>query len=152
MQIHLFISDSAPSRNRLKAKLQDILLTGTVIKYQNPDAFGRIIPRDYNETVASVIMAANTEELSRLAQIKFFWDRSKNILILPDKESETIKLAHKIRPVFMTSMDSDFSEVVLILEHITHRFSADIQPDQSRIVKYKSIDEGGYQKCQMQQR
>ena len=139
MQIHLFISDIAPARNRLKAKLQDIMQSDNVIEHQNPDAFGRIIPRDYNETIASVIMVANTKELSRFAKIDLFWKNSKNILILPNEKPEIIKLAHSIRPVFMTSTDSDFSEVALILEHLTYRFGADLQNNKSGINKHKVI-------------
>jgi len=59
--------------------------------------------------------------------IKYFWSRSKNILILPDEEPETLKLAGLIRPVFITGMEDDFSKMVLILKHIKERFEMDIQ-------------------------
>ncbi len=122
MQIHLFVSDFAPARNRLKTELKDVLDTNTVIRHQDADAFDCIIPFTYNEPVASVIMPANTEELSRLAQGQFSWERSKNILILPDEEPETLKLAGLMRPIFIANMDDDFSKVVLILKHIKDRF------------------------------
>ncbi len=127
MQIHLFVSDFAQARNRLKTELKDILDTNTVILHQDADAFDGIIPVTYNEPVASVIMPANTEDLSRLALSEFSWERSKNILILPDEEPETLKLAGLMRPVFTTTMDDDFSKVVLILKHIKERFEMDIQ-------------------------
>jgi hypothetical protein len=133
MQIHLYLSDSAPARNRLKEKLQDILHACTVIEHQIQDTLRRTIPLDYNEPVTSVVMVANNRELFQLAKDKLFWGNSKNILIIPDQGFETIKFANDLRPVFITSMNSDFSEVVLILEHIMHRCWTDIQNNQSAV-------------------
>ena len=127
MQIHLFVSDAAPARNRIKAELKKILSTNTAIHHQSPDDFHGITLGADNEPITSVIMPANNEELSRLAQIKDFWSKSKNILILPDEEPETLKLAGLIRPVFITTMEDDLSTVVLILNHIKDRFEGDIQ-------------------------
>jgi len=127
MQIHLFISDTAPARDRIKAELKKILATNTAIHHQSPDDFHPITTGAYNEPIASVVMPANNKELSRLAQIKYFWSSSKNILILPDEAPETLKLAGLIRPVFITNMEDDFSKVVLILKHIKDRFEMDIQ-------------------------
>jgi hypothetical protein len=126
MQIHLFVSDSAPVRNRIKAELEKNLLATTIIDHQIPDDFHRMNTDAYNEPIASVVMPSNNKELSKLAQIKYFWSRSKNILILPDEEPETLKLAGLIRPVFITGMEDDFSKVVLILKHIKERFEMDI--------------------------
>jgi hypothetical protein len=127
MQIHLFVSDSAPARNRIKAELKKTLRTNTAIHHQSPDDFHGITVGADNEPITSVIMPANNKELSRLAEIKDFWSRSKNILILPDEEPETLKLAGLIRPIFITIMDDDFSKVVLILKHIKDRFEMNIQ-------------------------
>jgi len=127
MQIHLFVSDAAPARDRIKAELGKNLPANTLIYHQSPDDFHRITTGAYNEPIASVIMPANNEELYRLAQIKYFWSRSKNILILQDEAPETLKLAGLIRPVFITTMEDDFSKVVLILKHIKDRFEMDIQ-------------------------
>jgi len=127
MQIHLFVSDSAPARDRIKAELEKNLPANALIYHQSPDDFHRITTGAYNEPITSVIMLANNKELSRLAEIKDFWSRSKNILILQDEEPETLKLAGLIRPVFITTMEDDFSKVVLILKHIKDRFEMNIQ-------------------------
>lgn len=127
MQIHLFVSDSAPARDRIKAQLENSLPANALIYHQSPDEFHRITTGAYNEPITSVIMQANNKELSRLTKIKYFWSRSKNIIILPDEEPETLKLAGLIRPIFITTMDDDFSKVVLILKHIKDRFKMEVQ-------------------------
>lgn len=127
MQIHLFVSDSAPARDRIKAQLEKNLPANALIYHQSPDDFHRITTGAYNEPITSVIMPANNKELSRLTQIKYFWSKSKNIIILPDEEPETLKLAGFIRPIFITTMDDDFSKVVLILKHIKDRFKMEVQ-------------------------
>ncbi len=127
MQIHLFISDAAPDRNRLKAELKHVLDANTVIEHQNADSFDGIASCAYNEPIASVIMPVDNNELSQLTQFSFFKDRSKNILIIPAEEPETLKLANSIRPVFITTSEDDFSNVTSILKHIKNRFEKDIQ-------------------------
>jgi hypothetical protein len=121
MQIHLFISDYALGQNRLKDELQEILNDCTMIRYQTPKSFGQMISSNYQDPVVSVIMIGKKDELSLLSEIEFFWDRSKTILILPDEEPETIKLANKVRPVLTINMDADFSNVVSFIEHIKKR-------------------------------
>jgi hypothetical protein len=127
MQIHLFISGSALARNRIKAELKKMIRSNTTTNHQTPNDFHSITIEPYNEPIASVIMPANNKELFQLTQIKDFWSKSKNILILPDEEPETLKLANSIRPVFITNIDDDFSNVALILKHIKNRFEIDIK-------------------------
>jgi hypothetical protein len=136
MQIHLFISKSALAGNYLKDQLRGILNSNTVIKYQIPDDFGRLVSIPNDEPAVSVIMVANQHELSKLVQKGQLWDRYKTILILPNNELETINLAHCLRPIFIKSMEidvpeqgmeHDFSDVISILEHINSRFNSDEQ-------------------------
>lgn len=118
MQIHLFISGPDSAGERLKGKLKNILQACTVIEYKSPDAFVRFVPKDYSEPVVLVMMITTRQELTILIQNELFWRRCKTILILPDEDPETTRLALKIRPVFMAYTESDFSDVVSILEHI----------------------------------
>ncbi len=133
MQIHLYLSDSAPARKKLKDKLQNILQASTVIEHQSIDTLKRTILGGHNEQVVSVIMVENNIELLQLAKINLFWGNSKNIIIIPDYKPETTKLANALRPVFMTNMNSSFAEIVLILEHIKNRYDSVIQKDQLEV-------------------
>ena len=122
MQIHLFISKKAQTGNRLKAALSDALKTNPVIQYNAPNAFGSVIPAAYDVPAIAVIMVSEHEELAELAEMRGVWDRFKTILVIPNGEPETIRLADQLHPIFLTCMSSDFAEVATILDHIKKDF------------------------------
>jgi hypothetical protein len=42
----------------------------------------------------------------------------KIVLILPDRNNETIVIGHKLRPRFLSYTDSDFIDVAVVLENM----------------------------------
>ena len=127
MQIHLFISEHASAKNRLEAVLKTELHVKAIINYHSPNAFGCVIPASYNEAAIAVIMAADREELILLARCNVLRERFKTILILPDDNPEIIRLGLSLRPIYIIYMDDDFSEIVLIMEHINNHFNKDFK-------------------------
>jgi hypothetical protein len=123
MHIQLFISEQAPEGDRLLAVLRDAMPGAPFIQYHTTGAVGRVIPAAYNEKAVAVIMVAGRDELAALARRENTWDRLKTILVLPDSESETVSLAHTLRPSYIAFSGSCFADVVAILNHI--RESAD---------------------------
>lgn len=118
MQIHLFISSHASTGDRLKHALSSFRNYCTIIQYRNIETFGQEISTTGGEPIVAVIMVGNNEELVRFGQSAIIWDRFKTILILPDGEAYAIGLSHRLRPVFIDYLNSDFNNVVAVLDHI----------------------------------
>ena len=121
MQIHIFISKKAHAGDRLISALQPIMRSNPVVYYHGLDSFGRMVSPTTKESTVAVIMVGEKKELSLLYETKGVWDRVKTILVLHDDDQEIINLGLLLHPIFITYIDSDFSEVAAIMEHIKYR-------------------------------
>ncbi len=63
----------------------------------------------------AVLHARSKRELSDIVSLGHLFNDVRVILILPDREDETIALGHRVRPRFLTFGDSDFTEVLEVL-------------------------------------
>ncbi|MEW6379371.1 MAG: hypothetical protein AB1611_07165 [bacterium] len=68
-----------------------------------------------------VLLAATREDLSDILSIRDLFGDLRLIVILPDHESKTIAIGHSLRPRFLSTIDSDFSEVAAVLDKIFER-------------------------------
>ena len=125
MQVHIFISQKAHAGDRLISALQPIMRSNPVIYYHGLDSFGRMVSPATKEPAVAVIMVGEKQEISLLSEKKGVWDRVKTILVLHDDDQEIINLGLLLHPIFITYIDSDFSEVAAIMEHIKNRAEFD---------------------------
>ena len=84
--------------------------------YRNIDSFTKRLRKPTFDIDISILMAANKKQFSDLLFIKEALRDIKIILILPDRESDTISRGHKLYPRFVSYIDSDFKEVGAVLE------------------------------------
>ncbi len=72
----------------------------------------------------AVILAARQKELFDLLLIRDCLEDIPLILILPDRESETISKGHKLYPRFISYLDSDFEVFEEVLRTIIGRLDS----------------------------
>ena len=70
-------------------------------------------PKD-DPTIA-VILAGSQKELADMLSIRDLLDRSRIILILPDRSEDTITKGYSMFPRFVTYVDSNFNWVTAVL-------------------------------------
>ncbi len=68
----------------------------------------------YKDTVA-VLITEKRDELFQLNSILGLLRKARVILILPDREPETVSIGYKLEPRFLSYIDSDVSEVSAVL-------------------------------------
>jgi hypothetical protein len=66
--------------------------------------------------VVAVLQANSQEDLAALFSIPHRFQDIKTILLAPDREEETIALAHQLRPRFLAYVNKDLYHVAAILE------------------------------------
>ncbi len=67
------------------------------------------------ESLIAVLLASNFDDLKNLVAIGDLLSGIPLILILPDRQDQTISKGHKLYPRFVSYADSDFSDVGLVL-------------------------------------
>jgi hypothetical protein len=73
---------------------------------QHPSLFG--------ETM--LLFAATQRDLTQLVAIRHLFDGLRIILILPNQKKETVSLGHLLRPRFVCTRDSNFSDILMVLQ------------------------------------
>ena len=68
----------------------------------------------------AVLSVTNREELMSILSISYLFRDIRIILITPNREADTIALAHQLRPRFLSDMNSDFEEVAAVLKKMVN--------------------------------
>lgn len=62
-----------------------------------------------------ILQAGDMQNLQKIADLKDLLFEHQIILILPDRDRQTVALGHSLRPRFITYQDSDFGEMSCVL-------------------------------------
>jgi len=62
-----------------------------------------------------VLIAGDRKDLLNILAIQKLFGLSRIIIILPDREDESVKMGYKLQPRFLTYVNGDISEVQAIL-------------------------------------
>ncbi len=74
--------------------------------------FSKILRQNQQEITIVVIFIADEEDLLKLYIIKHLLHSVITILILPDRERDTIALGFRCKPYFVTFINNDMNEIV----------------------------------------
>jgi len=77
-----------------------------------------------NNSIA-VLLPANRIELTAIIALKNIFGDIPIILIMPDRENNTISLGYKLRPRFITYADSDFLDVAAVLMKMKNKMEGE---------------------------
>jgi hypothetical protein len=83
--------------------------------YRSLEELTRRLYRLYDNNVIILLRARDRGELSRIVSLSDLLQGLRVILFIPDREEETISLAHRLRPRFLSNGESDFSDTVGVL-------------------------------------
>lgn len=84
-----------------------------------PEFQERLQQSMYNAPI-TVILTTNREELLDILSIKDLLRDVRNIIILPDDKNVTAAMGFALYPRFVSYADSDFTDVVTVLNRITN--------------------------------
>ncbi len=84
--------------------------------YQTIGAFTQKLRRPQGELSIAVLLAGTRDDLLDILSIKNLLERTNIILILPDRDEDTINQGHTLFPRFLTYADSNFGWVNTVLK------------------------------------
>ncbi len=103
---------------QLRKMIEDVVPNENTEIYSTIDTLGKRLHRPSYNIAVAVLLISGREELRDVLSIRHLFDNIKIILILPDRKNETIVIGHKLRPRFLSYTDSDFIDVVVVLENM----------------------------------
>jgi hypothetical protein len=78
-------------------------------------SLSRRLRQPRHNLAVAVLVAASRQELLELLSIRDLLDGIRIILVLPDRQDDTIAKGHRLYPRFLTFADSDFLDVAAVL-------------------------------------
>ena len=83
---------------------------------QTIDTFSQKLRQPQGYQSIAVLLASTQEELADILTIRNLLDDVRIIIILPDRDKETISKGYSLYPRFLTYVDSDFSWIAAVLK------------------------------------
>ena len=114
----LFYAKAIKGGGRRLLRVIERLLPNDVLEiYNSIDGLSRWFnrPQPADAPVIVVFQAVGQEDLQSMLSIRDLLVDVRILMVLPDKEKETIAKAHRLRPRFITYADSDFLEIGAVL-------------------------------------
>ena len=113
----LFFSSTLEDPGRgLETSLKDLVPADRVEVCRSIEELTRRLQRLYDQNTIVILQAQDKQQLARMVSLRDVFQGFRIILLVPDREEETIVLAHRLRPRFLSTSESDFSDVMSVLQ------------------------------------
>ena len=116
MKVVFYINAAGKTGLRLQKMIRDLVPDRRKETYSAIDSLAPRLRQHAYNIAAVVLLITSREDLSNILRIRHLFQNIKTILILPDRENETITKGHRLRPRFLSYADRNFVEVAVVLE------------------------------------
>ncbi|MBW1698593.1 MAG: hypothetical protein JRH18_11385 [Deltaproteobacteria bacterium] len=127
MSILLFSSEQHEAGQRVKETINVHVPEQEIEIYHTLETLSRRLHKPNGDLSIMVLVAASKQELQKLISIRDLFD-IPIILILPDRDKETITKGHKLFPRLISYIDDNFKDVELVLEKMLSNIYSSRKP------------------------
>ena len=119
--ILIYFKKIESSGKRLQLQLANHFLPEMVETCHEFQTLSKRLRESGNDQTILVLIISNIEELIRMTKIGKHLHEFKVILILPNCLEETHTLAYRLFPEFISYIDSDFADVLPVMQNLLKR-------------------------------
>ncbi len=117
MRILLYAPGNKDSALYLQKMIEDQLGMRDCDIYYDIFSLSQALRQPSNaQYIVAVLIAAKKQDLDDLIKVQDLLRDLRVILVLPDREKDTVAKGHSFRPRFLSYSDSDFNDIVAVLE------------------------------------
>ena len=118
MKIMLYAKDRTEAGDLLE-RMGRSEVSGEVLEvYRTFDLFAERLRHPVDERNIVLLLVPDRHELERIATLQLLLSNVRVILIAPSQDPETVATAHRLRPRFLTYVDSDYSDISAVLKRM----------------------------------
>lgn len=111
MQLLFYASKNDENENRLKTAIQSATAGETIERFTQLDDLRNRLRNIIEPDSIMILAAVDREELLKMQAFRDMLTEIFIILVLPDRQESTIKLAHLLRPRFLSTVEDDFTDL-----------------------------------------
>jgi|WetSurSiteA1Bulk_404760.scaffolds.fasta_scaffold145382_2 hypothetical protein len=124
--ILVYANDANGAKETLREVVQSTVPAASVEVYNSVESLSERLSSPLAGYTVIVILANTKQDLMEILSLQSLLFDHRVILILPDKEPDTMAIGHRLRPRFVSFRDGDFSDVGAVLQKMISPHS---QPD-----------------------
>ena len=111
MQLLFYSSKNGENENRLETAIRSVTPGGTIEHFTRLDDLRDRLRHIVEPNSIMVLAAVDQEELLKIQAFRDILTEIFVILVVPDRQESTIKLAHLLRPRFLSQINDDFFDL-----------------------------------------
>jgi hypothetical protein len=112
----LYTRTNAPSGTRLKQFLETRLSGVEVETYETLEDLSRRFTQPLQDPSVAILLFTEGDELAETLALRHRFQDASLVLIVPNRDPETIARAHQLRPRFLTDLQNDLTAVTAVVE------------------------------------
>ncbi len=118
MNVLIYGKSIEPAKEHLKNLIQENAPWGRIEDYPTIESLSRGLRQPREGRGVAILFAADRDEIRELISIHPLLHDTPIILILPDREPETISMAHQLRPRFLSDIRGDWASVIEVFKRM----------------------------------
>jgi hypothetical protein len=99
----------------IRERLKTLVPEDSLELYESIEELARGIRQLYDHHTIVLLQARDREDLLRIVSLGDLLQGLRVVLLIPDREEETISLAHRLRPRFLSNCENNFSDAMNVL-------------------------------------
>jgi hypothetical protein len=115
MQLLFYSSGVDENSTRLGAAIHEVIPEGRIKRFNKLDDLRERLRTVVDPDSVAVLSAGSREELRQMLLLRKLLPEIYVILVLPDLNKGTLKIAHYLLPRFLSQKDSDFADFKVVL-------------------------------------
>jgi hypothetical protein len=116
MQVLFYASGNDRDKNRLEAALHDAVPGRAIELFTRLDALRERFRFIVEPDSIAVLLAADREELREMQILRELLPEIYVILVIPDWQKSTVKLAHLLLPRFLSQKEDSYKDIIKVLK------------------------------------
>jgi hypothetical protein len=118
MQLLLYSSGDDPNQKRLEAAVQTVIPESQIEVFKSLADFGERLRMPVEPDSIAVLSVSSRDELQRMQLFRALLTEIFIVLVVPDWEDGTIRLAHLLLPRFLSQQEDTFINLGKVLAKI----------------------------------
>jgi len=115
MNILLYEAVDEGNNKQFHRMIEDLNLECGLEIYRTIESLSQRLRQPEKNLTVAVLFAISNRELLDIISIKELLFNVRIILVLPDREEDTITKGHSLHPRFLTYIDGDFGDIAAVL-------------------------------------
>ncbi len=103
--------------------LEPLLPDGTVQVYQTINDLSRRLRQPKDDLTIVVLLLGSREDVLDILNIRHLFRGVRIVLVVPDLDYETITLAHRLRPRYLTYIGGNFLEISTVINKMCEGYA-----------------------------